>query len=60
MRNQDDKSSLQNNVIDIRRIKLALLAKQLESDCYEDKPILESINDFLAKISLLRDKDSKC
>jgi hypothetical protein len=58
--NVKDKSSSLNNVVDIRLIKLIELAKQLESDCYNGRPIEESKNDFLTKISLLRDKGSKC
>lgn len=59
-KNIKDKSSLLNNVVDIRLIKLIELAKQLENDCYQGKSSEESTNDFLTKVSLLRYKGSKC
>ena len=59
-KNVKEKSSQLNNVVDIRRIKLIELTKQLQNDCYQGKPSKEAINDFLTKVSLLRDKGSKC
>lgn len=42
-------------------IILRSIALNLIEDCYQSKPINESINNFLTRVSLLRDKvSSKC
>lgn len=42
------------------RMTIAAIALKLIEECYTGKTSDELINDYLRRISLLRDEDSKC